>query len=102
MLAPQKPVGKQQSGRVKVQVAIHALMLAASEVGFGTKEFTAIMDAITKLTKEFGKNEDQPKALMPAEIAQIMQQQKGGGMNPAVAGAIKPPMPQAAPPAAAA
>ncbi len=100
MLAPQKAVGKQQSGRVKVQVAIHALMLAAADVGFGSKEFEAIMEAITKLTKQFGKGEDQPKALMPAEIQQIMQQKNPAAMNPALAGAIKPPMPQGAPAAA--
>ena len=96
MLAPQKAVGKQQSGRVKVQVAIHALMLAAAEVGPMSSEGKTILEAITKLTKQFGKNEDQPKQLVPAEIAQIMQQQKGAGMNPALAGAIKPQMPQGA------
>ena len=94
MLAPQKAVGKQQAGRVKVQVAIHALMLAIAEVGPMSSEGRTILEAITKLTKQFGKNEDQPKQLMPAELQQIMAQSKGAGLNPAVAGAIKPPMPQ--------
>lgn len=97
MLTPQKASGKQASGKVKVQIAIHALQLAMLDMGASSPEGTAILEAITKLVKKFGKSEDQSKQLMPAEIMQIMQQPKPPGMG---AGAAKPPMP-AAPPASA-
>jgi hypothetical protein len=98
MLGPNKQLGKQQSAKIKVQVAIHALMLAAQETGVMSQEGRAILDAIQKLTKQFGKSEDQSKQLVPAELAQILQQSKPGAMNPALAGAVRP---QAPPPMAA-
>jgi hypothetical protein len=98
MLGPNKMAGKAASAKIKVQVAIHALMLAAQETGVMSEEGRAILDAIQKLTKQFGKSEDQSKQLMPAELAQILQQSKPGAMNPALAGAVRP---QAPPPMAA-
>jgi len=94
MLTPQKPAGQQQTGRVKVLIAIHALQTAIPELGVLSEEGKTVLDAIRTLTKRFGKSEDSDKGLMPAEIAQIMQR-AGPGAAPV---APKP----AAPPAAAA
>jgi Tfp pilus assembly PilM family ATPase len=88
MLAPGKDAGKMASGKAKVQIAIHALQLAMIDVGAMGPEGSAILKAISSLTKEFGKTEEQSKSLMPAEIQQIMQKQPA-----------KPPM-GAAPPGA--
>lgn len=98
MLAPNRMAGKQSSARIQVQVAIKALMMAAAQIGVMGEEGRAILDAVQKLSKVFGKTEDESKRLMPAELAQILQQAKPGAMNPALAGAIRP---QAAPPMAA-
>lgn len=101
MLTPQKASGKQASGKVKVQIAIHALQLAMLDVGAASKEGQSILEAIRSLVKQFGKSEDESKALMPAEIAQVLQQQKKPGMAPP-AGAPGAPAGAAAPPPAAA
>jgi hypothetical protein len=95
MLTPQqKPAGKQQSGAVLVQVAIHSLLLAAQKYGGKGEEFSAILEAITKLTKKFGKGEDEAKALVPAEMQTVLGAAKPGAMPGALQGAIqqRPPM----------
>lgn len=97
MLGPNKQAGKSASARIQVQVAIKSLMMAAAQIGVMGEEGRAILDAISKLSKVFGKTEDSSKSLMPAEIAQILSQAKPGAMNPALAGAVRP---QAAPPMA--
>lgn len=94
MLTPQKQAGKENQGKVKVQIAIHALSLAMIDVGPATPEGSAILEAIQKLVKKFGKTEDSSKQLVPAEIQQIMQGPKPQGTP------IKPPMAAGAPAAA--
>lgn len=96
MLTPQKPAGEQASGRVKVQIAMHALTLAAAEVGLTSKEGQAILKAVTLLAKEFGKTEQESKPLIPAEIQQIMGKQAGAGGAPQPPKPAAPPMPAAA------
>jgi hypothetical protein len=95
MMTPQKPEGKIAAGKVKVQVAIHALQLAMQDVGIMTDDGQAILDALGKLTKKFGKHEEESKSLMPAELMQVMQQKAGPGAPP-------PPPQGAAPPGAGA
>ena len=94
-MTPQKPEGKIAAGKVKVQVAIHALQLAMQDVGIMTDDGQAILDALGKLTKKFGKHEEESKSLMPAELMQVMQQKAGPGAPP-------PPPQGAAPPGAGA
>lgn len=94
MMTPQKPEGKIAAGKVKVQVAIHALQLAMQDVGISTDDGQAILEALSKLTKKFGKHEEESKSLMPAELMQVMQQKAGPGAPPPGA----PPPQGAAPP----
>lgn len=94
MMTPQKPEGKIAAGKVKVQVAIHALQLAMQDVGISTDDGQAILEALSKLTKKFGKHEEDSKSLMPAELMQVMQQKAGPGAPPPGA----PPPQGAAPP----
>lgn len=99
ILTPQPAAGKSAAGKVKVQIAIHALQLAMIDVGAGSPEGRSILEAITKLVKKFGQEEDTSKALMPAEIQQIMAAKNPAGPRPpgaGPAGAAPPPMPAAA------
>jgi len=90
MMTPQKPGGSQAQGKIKVQIAIHALTIAATELDPSSKEGQACLEAVVKLTKTFGKKEEDSKALMPAEIMQVMQGAAGPGAPPPGIGA-KPP-----------
>ena len=96
MLTPQKPAGQVQSARIKVQVALHALTLGLREAGPMSEDGRAILEAIQKLVKQFGKTEDATKPLMPAEMAAVMSAAQPGRMPPSLASAIKPSQPPAA------
>ena len=82
MRTPQKPEGKIAAGKVKVQVAIHALQLAMQDVGISTEHGQAILKALATLTKQYGKSEEESQQMMPAEIMQVMQKQSGPGAAP--------------------
>jgi hypothetical protein len=96
MLAPQKAVGTEQTGRVLAQTGMQALMLAAQKVGPFSEQGKVLLDVIAKLAKTFGKSENQDKQLMPAQIQQMLAASKSPAMPGAVAGAIKPPAAAAA------
>lgn len=95
MLSPQgKQAGMQAQGKVRVQVATHILTLALKDLGPMSQDSQAVLKAISTLTKQFGKSEDESKPLIPAEIQQALQPAAGPGAAP------KPPMPPGAPPGA--
>jgi hypothetical protein len=66
-------------------------MNAARELGPMTAEAQAVLKAISTLTKQFGKTEDESKQVMPAELMMAMQSAAGPGAPP------KPPGPAGAP-----
>lgn len=72
------------------------LQQALAELGgIATDDGRAVLEILAKLGKIFGKTEEADRKVMPAELQNIMG--KGPGVNPAVAQATKPPMPQAPP-----
>jgi hypothetical protein len=88
MMTPQKAAGNQATGKAKIMIAQHILQLAMIDLGVGSPQGGAILKALTALTKEFGKSEEDSKQIMPAELMQAMQSSAGPGAPP---GAGKPP-----------
>jgi len=88
MLTPQKQEGKAASARIKVQVALHALMLAAREAGPLSEEGKTIVEVISKLIKQFGKSEDESKPMVPAEMRAILSQAQPAQMPGSVAQSV--------------
>jgi hypothetical protein len=82
MMTPQNADGAQQSSRVKCLLAQKLLEQALPAYGSGKKEGKAILDAITKLAKAFGKNESETEELAPAEKMQLVQDLAGPGEPP--------------------
>jgi predicted house-cleaning noncanonical NTP pyrophosphatase (MazG superfamily) len=82
MMTPQNADGAQQSSRVKRLLAQKLLEQALPAYGSGKKEGKAILDAITKLAKAFGKNESETEELAPAEKMQLVQDLAGPGEPP--------------------
>jgi hypothetical protein len=101
MMTPQKAAGSQASGKAKVMVAQHILQLAMLDMGVASPEGQAILEALTKLVKKFGKTEEDSKQIMPAELQQAMMRGAGPGAPPGAKPGGAPP-PQAAPAQAAA
>ena len=82
MLTPQKAAGNQASGKAKVMIAQHVLTTALVDLGVSSPEGQAVLEAITKLVKKFGKSEEDSKQIMPAELQMAMQRQAGPGAPP--------------------
>lgn len=101
MLTPQPQEGKKQAGKVKMMVIAHALQLAAADFGVMSPDGSFALELLQKITKKYGKSEDDTKQLMPAELAQVFQQAAGPGAPPGGGAAPQPQQPPAAPPMAA-
>ena len=90
MLTPQPQAGKQMSAKIKVQVALHALMLAAREAGPLSEDGKVIFEAIQKLIKQFGKTEDEARPLVPAEMRAALSQAQPAQMPGALSQSLRP------------
>jgi hypothetical protein len=87
MLTPQKPAGQLAGAKVQVLSATKVLTRALADLEPKSPEYDAVLAAITKLSKAFGKDEDESEKLMPAELG-ILQQALAG---PGAAGPGAPP-----------
>lgn len=101
MMSPQNADGAQQGARVKCLLAQKMLEQALPAYGSGMKEGKAILEAITKLAKAFGKQESDTEELTPAEKMQMVQDLAGPGeppKGPAPGGPPPQPLTGGAPP----
>jgi hypothetical protein len=89
MLTPQKPAGQLAGAKVQVLSATKVLTRALADLEPKSSEYDAVLSAITKLSKAFGKEEGESEKLMPAELG-ILQQALAG---PGAAGPGAPPGP---------
>lgn len=95
MMTPQKPAGNQASAKAKVMVAQKVLQGAMAEMDLNTAEGKAVLEILAKMTKAFGKSEEDSQQIMPAELMQALQPAAGPGAAPGGAPppGAKPPQP---------
>lgn len=98
MVAPGAGAGNTAAAKGIVGQAVKLLVSGMAAFPFNTPEFKAINEALDKLTKHFGKQEDE--SLVPATIQQLAGAAKSGA--PALQ-SVAPPLaaaPQSGPPPA--
>lgn len=102
MAQPTPNDGAKQMGSVNVESAMQMLEQALPHVGSNTPEGSAILAALSTLSKHF--NRQKSKDLVPAQLMELARAQKssplagmiGGGMGGGNPPPGQPPMPQAA------
>lgn len=103
MLTPQKPAGQIAGAKVTVLAGVKLLTRALVDLEPKSSEYDAVLGAISKLSKTFGKEEDENEKLMPAELGIIQQAlagpgAAGPGAPPGPPGGGASPMPPGMPP----
>lgn len=93
MMTPQKPAGQIAGAKVTVLAATKLLTRALMDLEPNSDEYDAVLSAITKLSKKFGKEEDESEKMMPAELGIIQQALAGPGAAGPGAGPGGPPIP---------
>lgn len=87
-MAPQAPRGDQASADAKIQVALRILEDSLMAYRSTTPRGKSIMRALSALTREFGRDEDQAQRLVPAELkSALMDNTAGAGSPPPPPGA---------------
>lgn len=89
MMTPQKPAGQIAGAKVTVLAATKLLTRALMDLEPKSDEYDAVLSAITKLSKRFGREEDESEKMMPAELGIIQQALAGPGAGPG--GPAQPP-----------
>lgn len=93
MSTPEPKMGSKEAAMINVQTAMDLLEQAMAAVGADTEEGKALMDAVTSLTKKFGKRQESVKELMPMEIMNMIQSlPQAGGATPEQRVAASAPM----------
>jgi hypothetical protein len=83
MSTPEPKMGSKEAAMISVQTAMDLLEQAIGSVGADSEEGKALMDAVTSLTKKFGKRQESTKELMPMEIMNMIQSlPQAGGATP--------------------
>lgn len=95
-MTPQKAAGNQASAKAKVMVAQKVLQGAIAEMDLNTPDGKAVLEILAKITKAFGKSEEDSQQIMPAELMQALQPAAGPGAAP---GGAPPPGAKPPPPA---
>lgn len=94
MMTPQKAAGAHASAKAKVMVAQKVLQAAMAEMDLNTPEGKGVLELLAKISKVFGKSEEDSQQIMPAELMQALQPAAGPGAAPqagAPPGGAKPP-----------
>lgn len=99
MTTPEPKMGEKETATINVQTAMDLLEQALPKIGSDSEEGRAIVDAVTKLTKIFGKREAKTRELMPAEIMNMISSlPQAGGATPEQRVAAQAPVPGTATP----
>lgn len=99
MTTPEPKMGEKETATINVQTAMDLLEQALPKIGSDSEEGRAIMDAVTKLTKIFGKREAKSRELMPTEIMNMISSlPQAGGATPEQKVAAQAPVPGTATP----
>jgi hypothetical protein len=99
MATPQPNPGIEKAARAQVQTASTVLQQQLPKFPLDSEEFKAIDSALKVLTKAFGKNKDEDRKLMPAEIMNMLGAVGAKpGAPPPGAGAGGPPPGAGGPP----
>lgn len=106
MMTPQMPEGQIAGAKVMVLSAVKVLTRALMDLEPNSEEYDAVLGAVSKLSKKFGKEEDESEKMMPAEMGILQQALAGPGAagpgagpgGPPPPGGGAPPMPPGAPP----
>lgn len=99
MSTAEPKMGEKETATINVQTAMDLLEQALPKIGADSEEGRAIMDAVTKLTKIFGKREAKTRELMPTEIMNMISSlPQAGGATPEQKVAAQAPIPGTATP----
>lgn len=99
MSTAEPKMGEKETATINVQTAMDLLEQALPKIGSDSEEGRAIMDAVTKLTKIFGKREAKTRELMPTEIMNMISSlPQAGGATPEQKVAAQAPIPGTATP----
>lgn len=101
MMTPQKPAGQIAGAKVTVLAATKLLTRALVDLEPKSPEYDSVLGAITKLSRTFGKEEDESEKMMPAELGIIQQALAGPGAAGPGAGGPPPGAPPMMPPGGA-
>ena len=84
MSTPEPKMGEKETAAINVQTAMDLLEQSLPKLGGDSDEGKAVMDAVDKLAKVFGKRESKTRELMPTEIMNMISAlpQAGGATRP--------------------
>lgn len=84
MATPEPKAGVTQAAMVNISMVFQLLEQSLQAFGSQSEEGKTVLDALSKLTKQFGASRQKSDQLIPAELMQLMQSVPGaGGGSPA-------------------
>lgn len=95
MSTPEQKDGDKEGAFVQIQMAMDLLEKTLPSFGSESEEGSAVLSALSGLSKKFGDKRDKAKEFVPAELMSLMQQMPKG---PAGAGGPPGGMPPGGPP----
>jgi hypothetical protein len=95
MTTPQPKEGLKQDALIKITTAMDVLEQTLPGLGSETEEGKAVLSALSTLSKQFGKQKEKAKELVPAELMSLMQSMPAATGGSPEMKAMKPPMPGA-------
>ena len=94
MSTPEPKMGEKETAAINVQTAMDLLEQSLPKLGGDSDEGKAVMDAVDKLAKVFGKRESKTRELMPTEIMNMISAlPQAGGATPEQKVAAQAPVP---------
>ena len=94
MSTPEPKMGSKEGAMINIQMALDLLEQSLPALGSESDEGQGIMQAISRLTRLFGKREAKTRELIPAEIMQMIQSlPQAGGATPEQRVAATAPVP---------